>query len=556
MHDLAVIVVSFDQARWLARCLSTLREHAAGLDLDVLVVDNGASGDVGDLDGARVLRTANRGFAAANNAGLAEVDARWALFLNPDTEVLDGSVAELVARLDARPEVGIAGVRQVDAHGELTPTMRRFPSGTRALGDALGLERLPGRPGWLGERELRLDRYERELDGDWTIGSFLLARRSALDTVGGFDERFFLYSEEVDLCLRVRRAGWKVVHDPHLTILHHGSTGRVLDPRLASQNAWAQLQYARKNLSPVSREALRTALLLRHGARSLHGDPQRRRAARAATALLLGRRRPPFERPARPDPPPIPDGDWERLVATWRGPGVIGATGGSGTRVLARVVSRGGMYVGNDLNRSQDALDFAAFSDRWIDRYERGETPQELTAELRALVARQHDEAGGAPWGWKEPRSLYLLGLLDEQLPGLRFLHVVRDGRDMALSSNQVQLRKHGDAVLGSSDDPEPLRSLALWREVNLRAAELGERLGERYLRLRFEDLCTEPAARVAEVLRFFGLEGDAERIAAEEVRAPRTLGRWREADPELRRALTERAADALERFGYQSSSE
>jgi GT2 family glycosyltransferase len=556
VHDLAVIVVSTDQARWLARCLSTLREHAAGLDLDVLVVDNGSSGDVGELEGARVLRTANRGFAAANNAGLAEVAARWVLFLNPDTEVLEGSLAELVARLDARPEVGIAGVRQVDAQGELTPTMRRFPSGTRALGDALGLERVPGRPGWLGERELRLERYEHGLDGDWTIGSFLLARRSALDTVGGFDERFFLYSEEVDLCLRVRRAGWKVVHEPGMTILHHGSTGRVLDPRLASQNAWAQLQYAQKHLAAPSRGLLRSALLVRYGARSLHGDPQRRRAARAATALLLGRRPPPFERPARPAPPPVSGAEWERLVGSWRGPGVIGATGGSGTRVLARVVRRAGMHVGTDLNRSEDALDFAAFSDRWIDRFEQGEAPPDLTAELRALVARQHAEAGGAPWGWKEPRSLYLLGLLDEQLPGLRFLHVVRDGRDMALSSNQVQLRKHGDAVLGRDDEPEPLRSIALWREVNLRAADVGERLGERYLRLRFEDLCAEPAARVAEVLRFFGLDGDVERIAAEEVQTPGTLGRWRQADPELRQALTERAADALERFGYQSSSE
>lgn len=292
MHDLAVIVVSYDQGHWLDRCLPTLREHAQGIDLDVVVVDNGPSGDVGELDGARVLRTENRGFAAANNAGLAEVDARWVLFLNPDTEVLDGSLADL---LDASQEVGVVGVRQVDDDGVLTPTMRRFPSGSRALGDALGLERLPGRPDWLGERELRLDRYDRAFEGDWTIGSFLLARREALDRVGGFDERFFLFSEEVDLCLRIRQAGWKVLHDPRVTILHHGSNGRVLDPRLASQNAWAQVQYASKNLSAPSRAGLRAALVLRYGVRSLHGEPQRRSAARAAAAQVLGLRRPPFE---------------------------------------------------------------------------------------------------------------------------------------------------------------------------------------------------------------------------------------------------------------------
>jgi hypothetical protein len=295
VHDLAVIVVSHDQAHWLDPCLATLREHSAGLDLDVVVVDNGARNPVEEREDARVIRTANRGFAAANNEGLAQVDARWVLFLNPDTEVREGSLAELLARLDSRPEVGVAGVRQVDADGLLTPTMRRFPSGTRALGDAFGLERLPGRPAWLGERELRLERYEHEFEGDWTIGSFLLARGEALERAGGFDERFFLFSEEVDLCLRIRQAGWKVVHEPTVTILHHGSNGRVLDPRLASQNALAQVQYARKNLSAPSRAAVRAALVLRYGARSLHGEPQRRRAARAAAAQVLGLRRPPFE---------------------------------------------------------------------------------------------------------------------------------------------------------------------------------------------------------------------------------------------------------------------
>ena len=177
--------------------------------------------------------------------------------------------------------------------------MKPSASASRAVGDSLGLERLPRRPDWLGERELRLGRYDREFEGDWTIGSFMLVRREAWEAVGGFDERFFLYSEEVDLCLRVRRAGWRVVHVPSVTILHHGSSARVLDPRLASQNAWAQLQYARKNLPARSQPLYRAALLLRYGLRSLHGERPRRTAARAATSLLLGRRRPPFEPAAR-----------------------------------------------------------------------------------------------------------------------------------------------------------------------------------------------------------------------------------------------------------------
>jgi GT2 family glycosyltransferase len=547
--DLAVIVVSHDQERWLPRCLSTLLEHAQGLSLDLVVVDNGATGAARELverdfPQARAIASENRGFAHACNLAASTCDAPWLLFLNPDTEVLEGSLAELAAGLP--PETGIAGARQLDDSGALIPTMRLFPSASRAVGDSLGLERLPRRPDWLGERELRLERYDHAFEGDWTIGSFMLVRREAFDAVDGFDERFFLYSEEVDLCLRVRRVGWKVVHSPAVTILHHGNSDRPADARLQTQLAWARLQYADKNLPAASRPVFRGALLLRYGLRSVHGDKRRRGAARAATSLLLGRRPPPFES-RRPPPPPV-----DRLAPGLE-PGVIGATGGSGTRLLAAIVRRGGMFVGSDLNRSLDALDFAAFFDRWVGR----ELPPGAAAELRGLVARQHAEAEGRPWGWKEPRSIYLLPFLAEELPGLRFLHVVRDGRDMAFSENQVQLRKHGDAVLDRTDEPEALRSIALWSKMNLRTADFGEReLGDRYLRLRFEDLCAEPAARVAEVLRFFGLEGDAERIAAAEVQAPPTLGRWREADPELRTALSERAADALERFGYQSSSE
>ena len=549
MNDLAVIVVSHEQERFLPRCLSTLLEHAGGLSVDLVVLDNGSTGAARDLverdfPEARALVSENRGFAHACNLAASTCDARWLLFLNPDTEFLEGSLARLLGGLG--PEVGIAGIRQLDDDGELITTMRGFPTALRALGDSLGLERVPRRPGWLGERDLRLERYQREFEGDWTIGSFLLTRREAFDAVGGFDERFFLYSEEVDLCLRVHRAGWNVVHSPAVTILHHGNSDRPLDARLQTQLAWGRLQYADKNLPALSRPVFRGALLLRYGLRSLHGDPRRREAARSATSLLLGRRPPPFES-RRPAPPPV-----ERLAPGLE-PGVIGATGGSGTRVVARIVQQGGMFVGSDLNRSLDALDFAAFFDRWVGR----ELAPGAAAELRALVARQHEEADGRPWGWKEPRSVYLLPFLAAELPGLRFLHVVRDGRDMAFSENQTQLRKHGDAVLGASDEPDELRSIALWREVNLQAADFGEReLGDRYLRLRFEDLCAEPGARVAEVLAFFGLEGDAERIAADEVRAPESIGRWREADPETVRALEERAGDALRRFGYQSSSE
>jgi hypothetical protein len=214
------------------------------------------------------------------------------------------------------------------------------------------------------------------------------------------------------------------------------------------------------------------------------------------------------------------------------------------------------MFIGDDLNKSEDAVQFAAFSDRWINRYQRGDHAVAglIANDLRALVIHHtQPRATGQVWGWKEPRSIYLLPVLDQELPGLRFLHVVRDGRDIAYSANRVQLRKHGEAVLGASAEPDEVRSIGLWSEVNLRAADYGEReLGERYLRIRFEDLCAEPPRVIEQILCFFDLDADPGRVSATVgVHAPPTLGRWRTQAPASVARLEERGGDALAKFGY-----
>jgi hypothetical protein len=259
-----------------------------------------------------------------------------------------------------------------------------------------------------------------------------------------------------------------------------------------------------------------------------------------------------------------PWGEVERLrlpeLLAGSGTGVIGATGGSGTRVLARLVRAGGMFVGTNLNPYEDALDFGEYSDRWINRTETcpvdAETLAGMSAELVEIVERHCADLppDAALWGWKEPRSIYLLPFYDAALPSLRFVHFVRDGRDMAFSDNQNQLIKHGEAVLAPEmlAERRPLKSIALWNAVNLRAAEYGEQqMGDRYLRVRFEDLCSGPAETVRAVYRFFGLRGDPAELATAEVSPPKTLGRWRSEKPATIDALQEIAGPALTRFGY-----
>lgn len=305
--DLAIIIISTNEAHWLTPCLTTIFERAGGARLDVVVVDNMSTDGTAELverefPDARVVTCPNRGFAHANNRGLETCTARYALFLNPDTEVVAGTFGELVAAMDARPSTGLAGVRQITADGELFPTIRHFPNALRALGEAVAAERwLPGQRRWLGEREPDLSRYDEEVECDWTSGSFMLARREALLSAGFMDERFFIYSEEPDLCLRLRRAGWGVRHLPTMTIVHHANKGGIR-PRMIAQDAYARRQYASKHFAAPHRALYLTALGARHALRAAplgRGEraASRRAAARQALGTLTGRQPPPFGAP-------------------------------------------------------------------------------------------------------------------------------------------------------------------------------------------------------------------------------------------------------------------
>ena len=302
-HDLAIIIVAMDQ-RWIRPCLRTVFEHQGhGVSLDVVVVDNASPDATGDaveaeFPQARAVRSRNHGFGHANNRALLTCDARYVLFLNPDTEILDGTFADLVRRMDERPAVGLCGVRQLTTTGRVDETIRRFPNVLRALGEAAGADRFRRRPRWLGERELDLAAYDREVACDWTSGSFMLARREALLGAGAFDERFFMYCEETDLCRRIKSAGWEVRHLPQMTILHHG--GEVgINPQIESLGAVTRVMYAHKHFSPAHRIAYTGAVALRHVTRAVYagrGEPGRgkRAASRRVLATLAGREPVPF----------------------------------------------------------------------------------------------------------------------------------------------------------------------------------------------------------------------------------------------------------------------
>jgi GT2 family glycosyltransferase len=307
MADVAIVVISTNEAHWVKPCLASVYDRAGDATLQVIVVDNSSSDGTREMvestfPQAQVVSSRNRGFAHGNNRGLEQAGARYLLLLNPDTEIIDGTFDQLVGLMDARPQVGLAGVRQLRPDGTLSPTIRRFPSAARSFSEALYSERWPIHPAWSGERVLGHDTYEREVACDWTSGSFMLARREALLGAGLLDERFFLQSEEPDLCLRIKRAGWRVHHLPQMTIVHHAGKAGVV-PRMIAQDAYSRKQYAHKHFSRARRALYLSALGTHHLIRAAAAGADRasasarREGALLALRTLTGRAEPPFGPP-------------------------------------------------------------------------------------------------------------------------------------------------------------------------------------------------------------------------------------------------------------------
>jgi len=299
--DLSIVVVTHNGQDLALETLASAMDQIGGASVEWVIVDSGSTDGTPEAIEARwpeieVMRLPNVGFAAANNVGFAAAAGRYLLALNPDTVVRWGRFRALVEAMDARPEVGAASVIQEEADGSLQ-SMRRDPSVARALCEALLLRRVPGLRRFQ-ERDLDQGAYAEERAADWLVGAVLLLRREVLEAVGGFDERFFMYSEEADLCRRIRAAGWEVRHLPVMRILHYGGAP---NPRLVAQQSYSRLQYAAKHFGRPRALLYRAVLALHHlvrfaGLSVRPGRRERRTFELRALLVVLGLSQPPFGR--------------------------------------------------------------------------------------------------------------------------------------------------------------------------------------------------------------------------------------------------------------------
>lgn len=248
-------------------------------------------------------------------------------------------------------------------------------------------------------------------------------------------------------------------------------------------------------------------------------------------------------------------------------PVIIGGTGGSGTRVVVQIIRKAGFFMGENVNDAEDAKDFFEFYENWINQFLKvnkaihaANEPkiEDLMREdfLKCICAHTKPIQGlDKNWGWKNPRSIYLLPFFHRMFPKMKYIHLIRDGRDMAYSSNQNQVIKHADIILGKEfiNSSLVVRAAALWNAINLSVADYGEEyLHERYLQLLFEDLCFHPESTIQQVFKFLDFELDTNMPSLlSSIQVPSTMGRWKKQDSSELTNIELVAGEGLKRFGF-----
>ncbi|MDD4412298.1 MAG: glycosyltransferase family 2 protein [Patescibacteria group bacterium] len=226
--DLSIIIVNYRSKAFTLNCLKSLAEADwNGLDKEIIVVDNNSEDNSAEIirwqfpEIKLIESPINLGMGAGNNLGFKNSSGRYLVVMNPDTIAFKDVFQKLVVFMDENPRVGIVGPKQYNPdhsvqdscyrwHGPLTPLYRRTGLGKTGFGQKDV------------SRFMMTDFNKNEpLDVDWLLGSFLMIRREALEEVGGFDERFFLYFEDTDICRRFHAKGWRVVYYPEAEIIHN-----------------------------------------------------------------------------------------------------------------------------------------------------------------------------------------------------------------------------------------------------------------------------------------------------------------------------------------------
>jgi GT2 family glycosyltransferase len=286
MADVSVVVVTYNALPWVEQSLESVRGH------ETIVVDHGSTDGTVELvrerfPEARLLQQENKGLGGGSNAGMRVASGDYFLLLNSDAWALDDAVERLAAFADEHPEAAVVGPRLLNQDGSLQRSVRGFPSVWRLATEYFFLRKLAPRSRALNAFYGANFDHDEVREAEFLMGACLLVRREAADTVGLFDEDFFMFSEETDWCYRFRQAGWKVLFTPEAEFVHvGGATTRQNWGPMFREQLRGHLRFLAKHRGPKEAERARRLLLASLRLRGLAFPGERGRTYKEAARWL------------------------------------------------------------------------------------------------------------------------------------------------------------------------------------------------------------------------------------------------------------------------------
>jgi hypothetical protein len=272
--DISIIIINWNTKEILLDCLKSLEKETSSYPREIIVVDNGSSD--GTQAAVRALFPAvriienneNLGFAKANNIGIMKSSGRYVCLVNSDVIVIENCLQQLITFMDSNPNIGISGPKTMSTDFSIQNTCRKLPTLWTTFCGAAHLNKIfPESDVFSNVHMAFFDHYSiRKVEG--LAGCCLMIRKTALDQVGLFDEQFFIYSEETDLCKRFWNAGWEVVFYPYASIIHHHGASSSKDPiRFNVEQMKSQMKYWKKYNGSITIIIFQFILLVQHGVR-------------------------------------------------------------------------------------------------------------------------------------------------------------------------------------------------------------------------------------------------------------------------------------------------
>jgi GT2 family glycosyltransferase len=274
MKPISVVIVSWNAQDHLRACLASLRETGESVIQEVIVVDNASDDGSPEMvkkefpEVTLIQAKENLGFARANNLGLKTASGDFLALINSDTVVHPGCFQRLVSFFECQIDVGLVGPKVMGNDGKLQRTCRRLPTVWNTLCRALALDTAFSGSHLFSGREMRHWSQENEAEVEVLSGCFWMARRAAVEKVGGLDERFFFYAEDVDWCKRFRNAGWKVFFVPAATATHFGGASSARAPlHYSIEMLRANLAYWKKHFGTLGKMVFYFLTVIHHALR-------------------------------------------------------------------------------------------------------------------------------------------------------------------------------------------------------------------------------------------------------------------------------------------------